>query len=281
MLLPGAHDALSARLIEHIGFKAYFVGGFPVVGVRYGVPDIGLVGLGEIGPAVQDIARASTLPALVDGDTGYGDEKNVVRTLHYYEDLGIAGVMFEDQAWPKRCGHISGKVLVSAEDMARKIRAAAGERKRAETFILGRTDAREVYGLDEALRRAELYLDAGATGVFVEAPLNVQELERVGAAFDVPQLANMAEGGRTPILPPAELFEMGFSMVTYGISAMLHAAKAMESVYRQMAEGNVTFAGSALSFAEYNNLVGFDRWSAVEERYSDVANPSPPVGADK
>lgn len=267
LILPGAHDALSARLIESIGFKAYFIGGFPVVGVRYGVPDLGLLGLGEIGPAVHDIVRANGLPVLVDGDTGYGDEKNIVHTLNYYESIGVDGVMFEDQAWPKRCGHIYGKVLVPAEEAARKIRAASNEKSNPGTFILVRTDAREVYGLDEALRRGEMFLEAGADGVFIESPMDLDELAKVGAAFDVPQLANMAEGGRTPILPPDELAEMGFEMVTYGISAMLHAAKAIQGIYKQMAEGKVEFAGSALSFSEYNALVGFDYWSEIENKY--------------
>lgn len=271
LILPGAHDALSARLVESTGFKAYFIGGFPVVGVRYGIPDLGLAALGEMGPAIHDIVRACSLPVLVDGDTGYGDEKNIVHTLHYYETIGVDGVMFEDQAWPKRCGHIYGKALVSAEEAARKIRAASQEKIRPETFILARTDAREVNGLDEALRRGEMYLKAGADGVFIESPMDLDELAKVGAAFDVPQLANMAEGGRTPILPPGELHEMGFEMVTYGLSAMLHAAKAIQNVYRQMYEGKVEFAGSALSFSEYNALVGFDYWNEVENKYSEPA----------
>lgn len=269
LILPGAHDALSARLVESVGFRAYFIGGFTVVGVRYGVPDLGLLGLGEIGPAVHDIVRANSLPVLVDGDTGYGDEKNIVHTLNYYESIGVDGVMFEDQSWPKRCGHIYGKSLVPAEEAARKIRAASQEKMRPDTFILARTDAREVYGLDEALRRGELYLESGADGVFIESPMDLDELEKVGQAFDVPQLANMAEGGRTPILPPRELHEMGFEMVTYGISAMLHAARAIQGVYQQMAEGKVEFAGSALTFSEYNALVGFDYWSEVERKYGE------------
>jgi 2-methylisocitrate lyase-like PEP mutase family enzyme len=270
LLLPGAHDALSARIIERIGFKAYFIGGFPLVGVRWGVPDVGLVGLGEIGPTIGDIVRSTSLPVLVDGDTGYGDEKNVVYTLHYYESIGVSGVMFEDQAWPKRCGHMDGKGIVDAREMERKIRAAVAERRNPDTFILGRTDARTVHGLDEALRRAERYLEAGATGIFIESPESVEELERIGREFGhVPQLANMVEGGKTPILSPDELAEMGFGMVTYGISAMLHAAKAMEAVYRRMAEGEVDFAGTALSFDEYTSLVGFDYWTSVEDPGSE------------
>jgi 2-methylisocitrate lyase-like PEP mutase family enzyme len=268
LILPGAHDALSAKIIEHVGFDAYFIGGFTVVGVRYGVPDLGLMALGEIGSAVADIVRACSLPVLVDGDTGYGDEKNIVNSLHFYETIGVSGVMFEDQAWPKRCGHIYGKALVDADVHARKIRAASQEKITPDTFILARTDAREVLGLDEALRRGERYLEAGADGVFIESPMNIEELEIVGAAFDVPQLANMAEGGRTPILPPDELHQMGFEMVTYGISAMLHAAKAMEGIYRQMAAGKVEFAGSALTFSEYNDIVGFSYWSDIENKYA-------------
>jgi len=188
LVLPGAHDAISARLIQRAGFKAYFIGGFPLVGARYGVPDIGLMGLGEIGAGIRDIIAASDLPVLVDCDNGYGDVKTVVHAINTYERLGAQAVFFEDQISPKRCGHIQGKRLLSTEQMEANIRAAAENRLNPETFIIARTDAREVFDLDEALRRGERYIRAGADGLFIEAPVNVDELERIGRAFDVPQL---------------------------------------------------------------------------------------------
>src|SRR5262249_17411961 len=220
LVLPGAHDAISARLIQRAGFKAYFIGGFPLVGARYGVPDIGLMGLGEIGAGIRDIIAASDLPVLVDCDNGYGDVKTVVHAINTYERLGAQAVFFEDQISSKRCGHIQGKRLLSTEQMEANIRAAAENRINPETFIIARTDAREVYDLDEALRRGERYIRAGADGLFIEAPVNVGELERIGRAFDKPQLANMLEGGRTPVLTPAELEQIGFRIAIYGISLL-------------------------------------------------------------
>ena len=170
MVLPGAFDAISARLIKRAGFKAYFTGGFPTIGARWGLPDIGLVPFGEISPAVRDIVAVSDLPVLVDGDNGYGDVKNVVHVLHGYERLGVAAIMFEDQVAPKRCGHMAGKDVIPAAEMEAKIRAAAQSEMKPDTFILARTDARDVHGLDEAFRRAERYLTAGADGIFIESP---------------------------------------------------------------------------------------------------------------
>src|SRR4051812_11459934 len=199
LILPGAFDALSARLIKRAGFKAYFTGGFPTIGARWGLPDIGLMQYGEISAAVTDIMAASDLPVMVDGDNGYGDVKNIVHVLHGYERLGVSAIMFEDQVAPKRCGHIAGKDVVPAAEMIAKIKAVSSEKKK-ETFILARTDARDVHGLDEAFRRADQYLAAGADGIFIESPHDVKELELIGRKFDVPQMANMLEGGRTPIL---------------------------------------------------------------------------------
>jgi 2-methylisocitrate lyase-like PEP mutase family enzyme len=210
---------------------------------------------------------ASDLPVLVDADNGYGDVKTVVHVINFYERLGAQAVFFEDQVSPKRCGHIAGKRLLDTAQMEANIRAAAGNRLDPDTFIIARTDAREVYGMDEALRRGERYLRAGADGLFIEAPTGVEEMARIGEAFDVPQLANMLEGGRTPILPPAELERMGFRIVIYGISALMHAVRAMQNVLSSLARGDVSFAGGGVGFDEYKSIVGFERWAEIEDRY--------------
>ena len=267
LVLPGAHDAISARLIERAGFKAYFIGGFPLVGARFGVPDIGLMGLGEIGAGIRDIMSACDLPVLVDCDNGYGDVKTVVHVINFYERLGAQAVFFEDQVSPKRCGHIAGKRLLNPEQMEANIRAAAENRINSDTFIIARTDAREVYGLDEALRRGERYAHAGADALFIEAPVSVEEMRTIGRAFDVPQLANMLEGGRTPLLRPSELEELGFRIAIYGISPLMHAVRAMQHVLSSLSEGDVSFAGGGVGFEEYKSIVGFDRWADVENRY--------------
>src|SRR5438270_1544025 len=211
LVVPGAQDALSARIIQKLGFETYCIGGFPAVGARYGVPDIGLKGFGEISACVRDIMAASSLPVLVDGDDGYGDVKNVVHTVQSYERMGVSAIMLEDQLWPKRCGHLVGKKVVPAELAEAKIRAACAERRNPETWILARTDARAVYDLDEAMRRAERYICAGADGIFIEAPRSIEELARIGRAFDVPQICNPLVGGHTPILGMEELGKLGFN----------------------------------------------------------------------
>jgi 2,3-dimethylmalate lyase len=269
LVMPGAHDAISAQLIARAGFKAYFIGGFPLVGARYGLPDVGLAALGEISAGVRDIiGGGANLPVLVDGDNGYGDAKTAVHVLHTYERMGAAAIFFEDQLSPKRCGHMAGKQLMPAERMEASLRAVAGERMRPDTFIIARTDARELHGLDEALHRGERYLRAGADGLFIEAPASLEELARVGGAFKgVPQLANMLEGGRTPLLPPAELGRLGFSMAIYGISLLMHATRAMQGVLAELARGGIGFAGGGVGFEEYKGIVGFEKWSRIETTY--------------
>ena len=264
LTLPGAHDAISARLIQQAGFKAYFIGGFPLIGARFGLPDVGLATLGEISAAVRDILSACDLPVMVDGDNGYGDAKTLVHTLHTYERLGVSALMFEDQVAPKRCGHIAGKDVIPMERMEASIRAAVENRMNPDTFILARTDARDVNGLDDALRRAERYLAAGADGLFIESPHDVDELARIGRAFDVPQMANMLEGGRTPVLKPSELIELGFGMGVYGISLLLHSVRTMQGILSNLKAGDLSFMGKGAGFDEFKSIVGFDTWASIE-----------------
>jgi 2-methylisocitrate lyase-like PEP mutase family enzyme len=268
LVMPGAHDALSAMLIKQAGFKAAFIGGFPVAGVRYGLPDIGLLGLADFAAAYRDIMAVCDLPMLVDADNGYGDQKNVVHSVHTLERLGAEAIFFEDQVSPKRCGHIAGKQLISTEAMEAKIRAAAGERMNKDTFIIARTDAREVYGMDEALRRGERYARAGADALFIEAPASIEEMALIGKTFDVPQLANMLEGGRTPILKPAELEQLGFRLVIYGISLLMRATRVMQEALQDIRSGELKLMGSGVSFEEYKKLIGLPDWERVEASYA-------------
>jgi 2-methylisocitrate lyase-like PEP mutase family enzyme len=268
LVVPGAHDALSARLIQKIGFETYFIGGFPAVGSRYGVPDIGLKGFGEISAAVRDIMAACDLPVFVDGDDGYGDVKNVVHTVQSYERMGVSAILIEDQQWPKRCGHMEGKKVVPVELAEAKLRAACSERLSAETWILARTDARQVYDLDEAMRRSERYIRAGADGIFIEAPRSVEELERIGRAFDVPQVCNPLMGGHTPILTMRELGELGFNCAVLGLDTLMHAAKAVEAVLLDMKSGKFARRNDGMDFEEYKRVVGYDRWENLEDRFT-------------
>ncbi len=269
LLLPCAHDALSARLIERAGFSAYSIGGFALVGSRYAIPDIGLAAFSEISAGIRDIMAATRLPVLVDGDTGYGDVKNVAHTIEGYEAMGASAIFIEDQIAPKRCGHMAGKDVIPAEQMVAKIKAAAGARRNKDFFLIARTDARAVHGLDEALRRGEQYLKAGADGIFIEAPQDVKELQRVGAAFKgVPQIANMLEGGgQTPVLPPAELKAMGFAMAAYPTTLIFRVARTIERALADIKTGKAIAGNDGVNFSEFKDITHYSEWARIEDEY--------------
>jgi 2-methylisocitrate lyase-like PEP mutase family enzyme len=267
LVIPGGYDALSALLIERAGFDCMFVGGFSVAGARYGVPDIGLAGFSDIAAAVRDIIAASDVPVLVDIDDGYGDVKNAVHTVQSYERMGASAVFLEDQAWPKRCGHMAGKRVVPAEAMEAKIRATMAERLNAETLICVRTDARAVLGFDEALRRTERYVKAGAEAIFVEAPESLAELERLARNFDVPQFANPLVGGRTPLLSIKEFEAMGFNAICFGLETIMHAAKAMQTVLEDMRSGTFALREKGMSFEEFKQVVRYEKWDRIDNTY--------------
>jgi 2,3-dimethylmalate lyase len=273
LVLPGAHDALSALLIQRAGFKGYFIGGFQTAGARYGLPDIGLAQLGEFAAAYRDIVNACDLPVLVDADNAYGDVKNAVHLLHTYERMGIQAFFMEDQASPKRCGHMAGKRVVPAEDMEAKLRAMAANRMNPDTFIVARTDARAIHGMDEALRRAERYARAGADGVFIESMLNEEELARaVRELPDTVHMANMLEGGITPILKPAVLGQMGYGIVIYGITLLLRITKTMQLALADLKSGELKLVGTGAPFDEYTKAVGIDKWRGIEAEFGLETN---------
>jgi 2-methylisocitrate lyase-like PEP mutase family enzyme len=268
LLLPCAHDALSARLIERAGFTAYSIGGFALVGSRYGIPDIGLAAFGEISAGIRDIMAATSLPVMVDGDTGYGDVKNVAHTIEGYEAMGASSIFLEDQVAPKRCGHMAGKDVIPAADMVAKIKAAVGARRNKDFFIIARTDARAVHGLEEALRRGEQYLRAGVDGIFIEAPQTVKELEIIGAAFKgAPQLANMLDDGRTPVLPPNELKAMGFAMAAYPTTVIFRVARTIERALNDIRAGRPP-SNDGVNFAEFKDITNYDEWVRIEDAYA-------------
>jgi len=265
-VLPGAYDALSAKLIEQAGFDGFVIGGFPLVGARYGLPDIGLVGLGEMAEGMRDIVSAVDIPALIDGDHGYGDVKNVVRTMQTYESMGAGAILLEDQVAPKRCGHTEGKQVVEPRIMEEKLRAAADSRQSKDFFLIARTDSRAVHGLDDALRRAERYLKAGADGIFIEAPQNLEELERVAKAFDVPQMCNMLIGGKTPILSNRELHQMGFKMIVHGTTLIKRVARTLELLLADMHSDRMECNTDKFATLEqFMDLVGLKKWQQIEQ----------------
>jgi carboxyvinyl-carboxyphosphonate phosphorylmutase len=271
VLAPGAFDALSARLVEAAGFPCVYMTGFGTAAAMLGRPDIGLLTGTEMVDNARRIAGAVAVPVVADADTGYGNPLNVIRTVLDFERAGVAGIHLEDQAMPKRCGHLSGKVLVPQEEMAAKVRAAVSARTDADFVVIARTDARAVEGLDGALRRAQAYLDAGADVLFVEAPETEAEIERVAAEFaGVPLLFNWAEGGRTPSVSLERLSELGFRLVIFPIGALLSAATAVRSFLEALRrEGTPAGLLAGLpTLPEFVEFMGMPEVRDLEQRFS-------------
>lgn len=267
LIVPIAHDAISARLIERAGFAAYSVGGFALAGFRYGLPDVGLVSFGEFVAGVRDVMMGSSLPIIIDGDDGYGDVKNVTRTVEVYESIGVSGLVLEDQTNPKRCGHMAGKSVVSLDVATRKLEAALAARKDPDFFIVGRTDARSVNGLDDAIARARRFVEVGVDAVIVEAPQSEEELKRVGGEIEAIQFANMAEAGRTPILPAKALKAMGFSIIVYPGTLMLRVVKTIEDALADLRKGTLALPPGTMNFGELTEFLGLGRWRDIDERF--------------
>jgi 2-methylisocitrate lyase-like PEP mutase family enzyme len=259
LVAPGAYDALTARIAAQAGAEAVYMTGFGVAGSYLGVPDIGIVSATEMIDRVRALAAAaSPVPLIADGDNGHGGTANVERLVRAYEQAGAACIQLEDQVLPKRCGHMEGKEVVTLEEGAMKIRAAAAARATADFQIIARTDARSISGLDEALRRADAYLNAGADILFVEAPQSETELRTIADRFKgVPLVANMVEDGKTPMLSVTDLGALGFRVILFPISSLLAAARAAQRVYAGILRtGTIDPAVERVTFSAYNDIVG-------------------------
>lgn len=269
LLLPAACDALTAKLIEQAGFPAYQIGGFALDGMRFGFPDMDVTRLGEKSAAVRDIVHACGLPVLVDCDDGYGDEKSVVHTVHTYDDIGASAIFIEDQKAPKRCGHMGGKEVIEPKQMVSKLRAAKSARRYADRlFILARTDALAVNGVDDAIRRAEMYLKAGADGVYVEGPETVEQLKAIGREFKGEALAVsiLEGGGKTPWLPPQEMHAMGFNMLLFPTTLLFRQTRAVQRALCDMKAGRPMAEAEALTMTEFETIVDIAYWKSIEQK---------------
>jgi 2,3-dimethylmalate lyase len=271
LLLPGTHDALSLKLAERAGFQAATCGGYSATASLIGQPDVGQLGMSEMAEMYARLCDSTDIPLLADADTGYGGPTNVARMMRAYERAGVAAVFIEDQVSPKRCGHMAGKQLMPPERMEANLRAVSGERMRSDTFIIARTDARAVDGLDAAIERAELFREAGADLLFVEAPLTVDELRRVCSEIAAPCIANNVEGGKTPLLPAKTLEEMGFAAVTWPVSATYAIAHVLGELYASLKRDGTTagMANRMLDFEAFNDLIGLP---ALRERETGWQN---------
>lgn len=269
---PGVFDMVSAKLADRVGFDALYMTGYGVVASYLGLPDAGLATYTDMVSRARQIVGGTATPLVADGDTGYGGLLNVDFTVRGYEAAGVQAIQLEDQEYPKKCGHTPGRRVIPLADAARKIRVAVEARNSKDFLIIARTDARTTLGLDEALRRAEAFAEAGADLLFIESPETVEEMERIGRAFDLPLVANMVEGGRTPVLSRAELERLGFKLAIFPTAGLLAAAAALRAVYGELSAKGSTkdWAGEFYAFDEFSRLMGFERVWEFERRNAEV-----------
>ncbi len=268
LLIPGGGSPLELRLIEQTGFEAAYVSGYATAAARYGEPDIGLCAYAEIEDAVHAMRRVTNLPLIVDCDTGYGDVANVVRTVRGMELLGVAAIQLEDQAWPKRCGHMDNKIVESRDVAVRKIRAAVAARQNPDTLIVARTDSRGPMGIHEALDRCLLFKEAGADILFVDGPQSLEELEQIGRELPGPLLANMSETGLTPLRSASELQEMGYKIALFPSSTVRLMIKAVGDFLEDLRKtgDSRAWVDKMASLGQTNTALGLDEIRAFESK---------------
>ncbi len=269
ILSPGVYDCISAKIAERLGFELILTSGFGIAGSAHGYPDYGLITATEMLNAAGNISKSVNVPLIADIDTGYGNPINVIRTIRSVIDSAIAGVILEDQEWPKRCGHLEGKRVISIEEHVEKIRAARFASGDSGLVIVARTDARSELGLAEAIRRGEAYYEAGADVIFVEAPQTNEELKEIPLALPcIPLLANMIEGGKTPCLNASELEELGFKIGVFALSGLFAATKAIEDCFHFLKENGTTSGfENRSSFNDYKDIIGIKKYQKLEKEF--------------
>ena len=269
---PGVFDMISARIADGMGFDALYMTGFGVVASHLGLPDAGLASYTEMVGRVHQIATGTKTALIADGDTGYGGLLNVDFTVRGYEAAGAQAIQIEDQEFPKKCGHTPGRRVIPLADAVKRIKVATEARSSRDFLVIARTDARTSLGLDEALRRGEAFLEAGADILFIESPESDEEMARIGRTFDAPLLANMVEGGRTPVLDKNELEGLGFKIAIFPTSGFLAAGAAMRSIYEEIRStgSSKSWTGDMYAFDEFCRLMGFERVWQFERQHAET-----------
>jgi 2-methylisocitrate lyase-like PEP mutase family enzyme len=267
---PGVFELISARIADRMGFSALYMTGYGTVASYLGLPDAGLASYTDMVGRVGAIAQAAATPLVADGDTGYGGLLNIEHTVRGYEKAGAAAIQLEDQEFPKKCGHTPGRRVIPAEQMVAKIKVALDSRDSKDFLIIARTDARTAHGLDEALRRGEAYAEAGADILFIESPESVEEMAKIGRSFDQPLVANMVEGGRTPLLEARVLKDLGFTLAIFPTTGLLATAAALKAVYGRIKDTGSSAGGATPleDFGAFSRLMGFERVWDFEKRWA-------------
>ena len=271
LIAPGVYDALSTTIAEKAGAKCLYLSGASIAYTRFASPDIGLVTMSEVNDTLSLITYKTELPVIVDADNGFGNALNMQRTMRVFERSGASALQIEDQSFPKRCGHLAGKSLISKDEMMGKIKAAVDARQNEETLIIARTDARSVEGLDQAFERAESYIEAGADVLFIEAPETIEEMQAITSRFSdrIPLLANMVEGGKTPVKNASVLEAMGFAIVIFPGGLVRAISHHMQAYFSNLlAEGsNAKFTDHMHDFKGLNDIIGTDDMLELGKRY--------------
>jgi carboxyvinyl-carboxyphosphonate phosphorylmutase len=269
LVFPGVYDALGAKLVERAGFPLTFISGYSVAATQLGLPDFGYLTQTEMVATAKRVCGSVKIPVIIDADTGYGNALNVIRTVHELIEAGAAGMFLEDQVWPKRCGHMKGKRVIPAEEQAQKIRAAVDARRDRDFFLVARTDARQVNGLEDAITRCRLYKEAGADALFVEAPRSMEELKTIARELPAPLVANMLEGGVTPLLAKQELDQLGFQLVVCPLTALYASAKAMQDMFALIKSAGTTKTAldRLIPFQQFHEIIDLDAYYALDARY--------------
>jgi carboxyvinyl-carboxyphosphonate phosphorylmutase len=269
LVMPGAHDALTAKIVEQAGFKALTMGGYSASASLLGKPDLSFLTLTEMVDCIHRIVDTIDIPVFTDGDTGHGGVLNVCRTVREIERTGASGMFIEDQVFPKRCGHMLDKQVIEKKEMIAKVKAAVDTRIDDDFVIMARTDALAVNGLDDAIDRANLFREAGADLIFVEAPTSLEQMGVITSQVDAPTLANNIEGGKSPLLSAIELEKIGYNTVVFPVAATYAIAKVVKELMAELVNTGTTagFTGKMVSFDEFNHLIGLDRLRSLERNY--------------
>jgi 2-methylisocitrate lyase-like PEP mutase family enzyme len=268
LVAPGAYDALTARLLEQAGFEAVYRGGYAASAAAFALPDLGITTLTDMVDHLRRMTNAIGVPVIADADTGYGEVPQVVHTVHELEAAGAAAIQFEDQVFPKRCGHMEGKKVIPVEEMVIKLRAALNARRNPETVIIARSDATAVTGLDDAIARSRMYADAGADVIFIDAPTSEDDLKKIAAGgINAVLMVNVSEHGKTPDLGAQRFQELGFGLVIYPTSTLFAAAQSTKELAAQLKADGSTVASvpRMMPFDELNGILGRDEWDSLED----------------
>jgi methylisocitrate lyase len=269
LVMPGVYDAIGAKIVEKVGFEAMFQTGYGTSATLFGMPDYGFIGSTETVDNARRICHAVSTPVIVDADTGYGNALSIWKLVQELEEVGASGIFLEDQRWPKRCGHMQGKEVIQKDEYAEKLQAALDARSNKDFIIVARTDARAIEGLDKAIERGLYYKKIGADAIFIEAPKTIQEMKIIGKSINAPLVANMIEGGATPIISKSKLHKMGFKIVLYPLSVLFSNTYSTLKLLQELKKSGTTkkLSKQIVSFDQFNDVVELSKYRKLEQKY--------------